>query len=110
MFDLLFPITLDPAEKGLHLILLLRTKCLLLLNYFDVKLLLHVVDLLLLEGLANEFDLLSIDVVLDGEVDPLLLPQLNDLLVPPMIIVELFCYYFAHFFKLSHLTNFEVLD
>ena len=39
-----------------------------------------------------------------------MLSQLDNLLVPPMVIVELLCNYLTHFLKLALLTDLEVFD
>ena len=91
MLDLLLSVTLDSAKESLHLILLLLPEGGLLLRDLDVELLLHVVDLFLLQGLADQFDFLSIDVIFDREVDDLYASLLFGLSL---------CFWFNSFFNL----------
>lgn len=53
VLHLLFPISLNTAQQGLHLVLLLVSESRFLLRDLDVELLLHVVDLLLLQRLTD---------------------------------------------------------
>ena len=72
MLDLFLSVSLNPPQKSLHLVLLFLSQSRFLLSYLDVELFLHVVYLLFLERLANKFDFLCIDIVLDREVNTLL--------------------------------------
>ena len=110
MLNLLLAISLNSPEQSLQLILLLLPQDGLLLGQLDEQLLLHVIDLLLLKSLANELDLLSINVVLNREVNFLLFTKLNNLLVPAVIVVELFSDVLPHIVSLVGLLNLELLN
>lgn len=75
-----------------------------------MKLLLHIVHLLFLQGLANQFHFFRVYIVFDRKVDLFLLAKLNDLLVPTMVVVELFSDVTTHFVNFSELFLFELFD
>ena len=110
MLYLLFSVPLNSSEKCLQLILLPLTKDSLLFGELDLELLLHVVNFFLFERLADEFDLLGVDVIFDAEVNLLLLSEIDDLLVPSMIVIKLLSHIFPHLIDLMNLLCFKLLN
>lgn len=72
----------------------------------DLELLLHIIDLLFFERLANKFDFFGIDVVFDRKIYFLLFPELYDLLVPSMVVVEFLSHIFSHLIDFVDLLSF----
>ena len=63
LLDLLLTISLNTSKQVLQLVLLFMSENGFLLGKLDMQLFLHVLDLLLLESLADELDLLCVDIV-----------------------------------------------
>ena len=90
MFYLLFAIPLYSSKEGMQLILLFLQESRRLFIQLYFKLNLHILNFFVFEWLTNKFYFFGVDIIFYTKVYLLLFSKLNYLLVPSVIVIELF--------------------
>ena len=110
MLYLFLAVSLYSTQKCLQLVLLFLTESSFFLSQFYLELNLHFINFFFLKTLTDKFYLFCIHVIFDSEINLLLFSQLDDLLVPSMIIVEFLSLEFVHVFNFLILFGFELFN